>query len=398
MQPPGFPIQYFFDSSALKRPEGAVKDSSSRKKAHKPATDVLGHTMQHTNTPAERTSNWVAETQDTQGRPHISDSLPVLQHEQTLTDNLDPFMPVTYEESLPRPQREAYYQYLSDALGPAHGVQESVGSYRAFMTQQVQNYYDRITPPQFHGSPRTPAGPPPGYNVPGPSTTVSSASYCAGSDVPQSQYPSSEALANARHAKFSQGVPGLYYDFSTWAYQSPYSYTSSIAPSPAYTPTVTDTAVGTPVISECSPPGILWPWNASQTSFGLNDSPRGSTSLDISDILESPILRTSTVTHQSVSAPMALTEADLERLAHFFPVKSSSDSSPEMEAAGTSNVPKVAPADDTIRRPVSFSMSLRGGKEPEVAKPITEEAKVVEDLETGIKEAGSATETSSSTD
>ncbi|KAI0783380.1 hypothetical protein C8Q75DRAFT_445132 [Abortiporus biennis] len=57
-----------------------------------------------------------------------------------------PPYPLYYEQPLPREQREAYYQCLAEAVGPAIGVQESVGTYRTYMSQLGQRYYDRQFP------------------------------------------------------------------------------------------------------------------------------------------------------------------------------------------------------------------------------------------------------------
>ncbi|KZT08609.1 uncharacterized protein LAESUDRAFT_44997 [Laetiporus sulphureus 93-53] len=46
--------------------------------------------------------------------------------------------------SLSQAEREAIYDSLSSVLGPACGIQESVGTYKAFMMKQTELYYERL--------------------------------------------------------------------------------------------------------------------------------------------------------------------------------------------------------------------------------------------------------------
>lgn len=41
-------------------------------------------------------------------------------------------------------ERKAHYAWLDRIIGPASGIQESVGTYRAFMEHQREVYYDRL--------------------------------------------------------------------------------------------------------------------------------------------------------------------------------------------------------------------------------------------------------------
>ncbi|TBU50023.1 hypothetical protein BD309DRAFT_946225 [Dichomitus squalens] len=59
---------------------------------------------------------------------------------------IDNIRPIFDHTVLDRKQREAYYNTLSRILGPADGIQEEVGSYKAHMERQMAIYYERILP------------------------------------------------------------------------------------------------------------------------------------------------------------------------------------------------------------------------------------------------------------
>ena len=46
--------------------------------------------------------------------------------------------------SLTSQERKAHYAWLDSIIGPASGIQESVGTYKSFMERQLEVYYDRL--------------------------------------------------------------------------------------------------------------------------------------------------------------------------------------------------------------------------------------------------------------
>ncbi|KAH9004180.1 hypothetical protein EDB86DRAFT_2887182 [Lactarius hatsudake] len=56
----------------------------------------------------------------------------------------DPTEPQTKALPLTSQERQAHYTWLDGIIGPASGIQECVGSYKAFMEHQREVYYDRL--------------------------------------------------------------------------------------------------------------------------------------------------------------------------------------------------------------------------------------------------------------
>ncbi|KAH9081809.1 hypothetical protein EDB83DRAFT_2334968 [Lactarius deliciosus] len=56
----------------------------------------------------------------------------------------DPTEPQTKALPLTSQERQAHYAWLDGIIGPASGIQECVGSYKAFMEHQREVYYDRL--------------------------------------------------------------------------------------------------------------------------------------------------------------------------------------------------------------------------------------------------------------
>ena len=57
----------------------------------------------------------------------------------------------TDRQSLTKEERMEFYSFLDGVLGPARGVEESVGSYKAYMAEQSRLYFERLLPgSQYH--------------------------------------------------------------------------------------------------------------------------------------------------------------------------------------------------------------------------------------------------------
>lgn len=61
---------------------------------------------------------------------------------------IDSVRPILEHTILTQTQRESYYDTLDRILGPANGIQEGVGSYKAHMERQMGIYYERFLPSQ----------------------------------------------------------------------------------------------------------------------------------------------------------------------------------------------------------------------------------------------------------
>lgn len=55
-----------------------------------------------------------------------------------IPDSRPKVLPLTSQE------RKAHYEWLNRIIGPASGIQESMGTYKAFMEHQREAYYDRV--------------------------------------------------------------------------------------------------------------------------------------------------------------------------------------------------------------------------------------------------------------
>lgn len=257
---PGFPLQCFFDSPPYRNPPipppvvfrpQAASGSSDNPKPCSPAPEFP---VNHTDL-----TNWQPLSHE--GSQSAAEYNPWRQA-------VNPLYPMYNEQPLPQEQREAYYQQFAEALGPAYGVQESVGTYRAYMTQQVQTYYERLVPPRSSGG------------VPGPysqallptpvsvavSTRTPSGGYTSRASTPHLPRPPN-GVRPSGGLGFSQ--PRIIAHNNA---NSGVSSRSSVS------------SVSTPVSSESSGGTSFWPWAASHP--GDSEPP-----LDISELLESPILR-----------------------------------------------------------------------------------------------------------
>jgi hypothetical protein len=64
-------------------------------------------------------------------------------------DSLAPSQKVTMRtdrQFMSQEERIAFYDFIDSVLGPASGVQESVGTYKAYMAEQSRLYFERILP------------------------------------------------------------------------------------------------------------------------------------------------------------------------------------------------------------------------------------------------------------
>ncbi|KAI0718905.1 hypothetical protein C8T65DRAFT_68318 [Cerioporus squamosus] len=66
---------------------------------------------------------------------------------RTFSDpQIDSVIPFYGEVALDQTQRLSYYDTLSRVLGPATGVQENIGTYGAYMAKQAEIYYEQLLP------------------------------------------------------------------------------------------------------------------------------------------------------------------------------------------------------------------------------------------------------------
>ncbi|TCD65468.1 hypothetical protein EIP91_002585 [Steccherinum ochraceum] len=260
--PTAFPIQCFFDEPLCIAPlDGSIGFPGYSEPLNPPAsTGVI-----------DRMVDWLAIAQDISHREDQNSPLDVPVKTETV-------FPISYEQPLPQNQREAYYRYLEDALGPANGVQESVGSYKTFMTQQVQTYYERLLPSDFtiRASSSTPA-----------ISSMSSTSV----NLPETRSFDSSSLPRFQSRET---------DYGKWLLHGGRSLASSAAPSPASTLSGSQSDMNT-----------LWLWGSSTTL--CSDSDSMDSSLDIGDILESPVLRSRHPT-AATSAPAIIFQPDFSKI------------------------------------------------------------------------------------
>ncbi|CCM03761.1 uncharacterized protein FIBRA_05907 [Fibroporia radiculosa] len=85
------------------------------------------------------------------GKPEVSASsdqstTQVSPTNNAIRNNLDSLLSIGDGNVLSGAERRAIYDSLSHVLGPACGIQESVGTYKAFMSHQTQLYYERLLP------------------------------------------------------------------------------------------------------------------------------------------------------------------------------------------------------------------------------------------------------------
>ncbi|OBZ79389.1 hypothetical protein A0H81_01261 [Grifola frondosa] len=186
--------------------------------------------------------------------------------------DIDMLAPLIDPTWLSQFERETYYRTLSDVLGPACGIQESVGTYKAFMLQQMQIYYERLLPSSTVSVPGQAK-----LSVSPAATRLSS--KCASNlrSTPVSRHNYAQAV---RPSPPSLPTLGTYFenkentraDFSGRLPNSGRSHASTPISSPAHTRLLAS-----------KPDGDL-------SSLGNNHT-SASAELDIRELLESPVLR-----------------------------------------------------------------------------------------------------------
>ena len=250
----------------------------------------------------DRTSDWISEQQKIPYAPGslASPSLDFADATETTSETTDNIWLLGNEQTLPQHQREAFYQSLCDGLPPACGFEESVGSYKAFMDQQAQGSYDRLA---FGTSPYPPSEYPsfsfasttrlvPGLSTPIPTPIPLTTSY------PRTTHTGSlppPPLASVQRTP----VAGTN-EFSNWLRFSGHSQVPNMTPPPSLTPSLSDT--------NTSASSLSWPPDIFGTPSRRPSDP-SPISLDMSEILESPILRSRQPTSDVVQ-PITLPNDD----------------------------------------------------------------------------------------
>lgn len=327
---------------------------------------------EHNQSPlVDRTSRWVANNQNSHVRSNSNDIFPFLQHEHYFNENMNPFLPavVAHSQALPKPEREACYRYLSEAVGPAQGVQESVGTYRAYMTQQVQTYYDRFVPGQSAPGPQVIPKIP--TSLPPPSIAIHSHSLPSVPHTPLVHQDVSRHIPVHNQRRSSSDSTQCFQDLPDtpnfeWTHWLLHNQMQPPNPTPSSMSNMSTPAISASMSSTTNT-SLTWPWSASQ-SFGTEEE----SSLEISDILESPVLRTRNNTCVHSSSPAG---PDINQFAHISksgeklptppPIQSSDVCLGISAGSGDQDAlvyPEEKPLGHTIRHPASFSMSLHAAK------------------------------------
>ena len=77
-----------------------------------------------------------------------SASTPILSASSSMSSTVSSSDEVTEPQTRALPltsqERQAHYSWLDEIIGPASGIQECVGTYKAFMEHQQEVYYDRL--------------------------------------------------------------------------------------------------------------------------------------------------------------------------------------------------------------------------------------------------------------
>lgn len=260
----------------------------------------------------ERTSNWIAEQQKIPYEPNVYARSPVPQPEEVpARDNLDVILPLDDDKTLPQHEREAYYRCLSDVLPPARGIEECVGTYKAYMSQLHQTYFERLI--SGTNTVSVPSILPPAASS-GSSTLVTQQNSVSSPSVNKQASPICVPAPAASHV--TNAAPGTNTggDFSKWLLHGSRSWPPSHVPSPSQTPSLCDTS-STSLSSSAfwSHPGSVGFEHTRQLS--------SASCLDIADILESPILRSRKPTEAYGSVHAAATTVSIEgpNAPSFFP-------------------------------------------------------------------------------
>ena len=229
----------------------------------------------------DRTSHWIAEQQKIPYSPRLGTLSPMPGSEKLEETILYTISPLDNEKVLPQHQREAYYRSLSDVLPPARGIEECVGTYKEYMSRQGQKYYERL----LYGGSSTSKHYNPTYS-PAP-TQVSP--VLPSLPVASPSFIGHRAPSNLR-------LPGpSSEDFTKWLLYTGHSLPGSTATTPVHTPSLSDT--GTTASSN-----TLWPYGPLELSPAAHHrEPSSAASIDLAEILESPVLRARNPTAQPVS-------------------------------------------------------------------------------------------------
>ncbi|EED80221.1 predicted protein [Postia placenta Mad-698-R] len=179
-------------------------------------------------------------------------------------ENVNPMLALVSQGYLSEAERQAVYNGLSHALGPASGIQESVGTYKAFMMEQRQLYYERLIPVEV-ASPVSDAVSESGLTVDSPAImTPGSAST-----------PYVQLQSTLLRSEVSTSSPAVS-EYHGWLLGGSRSLPSSIVSS----------RIHTPDLSSDAGPNTSRFWAPE-----ISDSAYSSPALDLGDILESPVLR-----------------------------------------------------------------------------------------------------------
>lgn len=199
--------------------------------------------------------------------------------------------PLDAHAHLEQSEREAYYQCLSDALGPACGIQESVGTYKAYMTKQTQAYYQRLLGDRTPVTPSTP-----GLTSARP-LMQRTASACNVSPVPGSSIKGSSS--SAAHLMACRQSESQTPEFSSWLLYAGRSHPTSLSSSRAHTPSLA---------SDCGTDITTTGWTVENSFEDYPTQP----CLDIGDILESPVLKPRHPSNESLpKTPQVLMTVDI---------------------------------------------------------------------------------------
>ena len=265
---PGGCTEMLFDSATME----PVMDPFSGVSSQHPATpDRIYRTDAAESTSkayGNRTSHWIAEQQKIPYSPVLDAPSPLPGSEKGDREFPDAILPLHGEKVLPQHQREACYRSLSEVLPPARGIEECVGTYKAFMSQQGLKHYERFVY---------------GYSSASRHQTIAYtpvASSLVSPSVPSLAILGSPSLAGQATAPSTQAL-GANTDYSNWLPYGIRSHRPSIAPSPSETPSLSKS----PITANSS---ALW------SHDGNNEHQRkrsDASCVDIAEILESPVLR-----------------------------------------------------------------------------------------------------------